>query len=425
MSAKQSDSTDWLPAQGAEALGSIAQGWKTRLITTSKGKPAACLENALVALRHAQEWQGVLHFNESSMQVTAKSEPPWDSRALPFIWRDDDDVRAAAWMQRQGIMVGQEVCGQAIQTIARERGFHPIRDYLASLTWDGIRRIDDWLTLYLGVDPTDYVRAVGAKWLIGAVARVYKPGCKNDSCLILEGPQGSLKSTALRTLADPWFTDDMPELGTKDSALQTRGVWIVELAELDAMSRAEVSKVKAFMSRATDRFRPPYGRHPIEAPRECVFAGTVNHDAYLRDETGGRRFWPVRCGKIDITDLGRDRDQLWAEARERFRAGERWWLDSTKLNEAAAVEQQERFDADAWQPIIELWIEGREDVTVEQILADCLKKQAKDWAQPDKSRVARSLKALKWERFQKRLDDGSRQWRYRKSPLSPLAGANR
>ncbi len=419
-------STNWLPDQAAEAPESIAQGWKTRLLTTLKGKAAACLENALVALRHAPEWHGVLHFNESSMQVTAKSEPPWDSRPVPFTWRDDDDVRAAAWMQRQGVMVGQEVCGQAIQTISRENGFHPIQDYLVSLRWDGIKRIDDWLTLYLGVDPKEYVRAVGAKWLIGVVARVFRPGCKNDTCPIFEGPQGSLKSMMLRTLAgDEFFTDDIAELGSKDSVMQTRGVWIIELAELDAMTKSEASRIKAFMSRQVDRIRLPYGRRVIAVPRECVFAGTVNHDAYLKDETGGRRFWPIRCAAINIDALRRDRDQLWAEARARFEAGETWWLDSPKLTVAAAAEQQDRYDEDPWQPLIEKWIDGHEYVTVEQILMSCLDKLTRDWTQTDKNRVARSLKALHWERYQKRTDDGTREWRYRKSPLSSHLGAKR
>ena len=426
MSTEPLASTNWLPEQAAEAPESIAQGWKTRLLTTSRGNAAACLENALVALTYAPEWRDVVHFNESSLQVIAKSEPPWDSRTLPFIWRDDDDVRAAAWMQRQGIMVGQEICGQAIQTIARESAFHPIKDYLESLAWDGIGRIDDWLTLYLGVDPKDYVRAVGAKWLIGAVARVYRPGCKNDTCPIFEGPQGSLKSMMLRTLAsDDFFTDDMAELGSKDSVLQTRGVWVIELAELDAMGKSESSRIKAFMSRQVDRIRLPYGRRVIEVPRECVFAGTVNHDAYLKDETGGRRFWPIRCGTIKIDDLRRDRNQLWAEARDRFNAGEHWWLDSPKLTAAAADEQQDRYDADPWQPLIEKWIDGREHVTVEQVLTNCLEKPARDWTQSDKNRIARSLKALHWERYQKRIENGGREWRYRKSPPSPPRGAKR
>ncbi len=124
------------------------------------------------------------------------------------------------------------------------------------------------------------------------------------------------------------------------------------------MGRPEASRTKAFMSRSTDRYRPPYGRHPVEVPRESVFAGTVNHDTYLKDETGGRRFWPVQCGTIRIEELRRDRDQLWAEAVARFRAGETWWIDSAELSATAAEEQQQRYDEDAWQPLIADWVQG-------------------------------------------------------------------
>jgi len=336
---------------------------------------------------------------------------------VPFPWRDEDDVRAAAWMQQQGIMVSKEIAAQAVQTVAREFPFHPIREYLTDLVWDKVPRINDWLTLYLSVDPSEYAAAVGSKWLIGAAARIFRPGCKNDTCLVLEGPQGLLKSTALRTLAQPWFTDEICDLGTKDAAMQVRGVWIIELAELDAMGRPEASRTKAFMSRSTDRYRPPYGRHLIEVPRESVFAGTVNHDAYLKDETGGRRFWPVRCGAIRIDELRRDRDQLWAEAVTRFRANESWWIDSAELSAAAAEEQRERYDEDAWQPLVEEWIQGYEHVTVEQILRKCLDKQHRDWSQGDKSRVGRCLRAIGWTRKRAPKDDqGHRAWRYCPGP---------
>jgi predicted P-loop ATPase len=170
------------------------------------------------------------------------------------------------------------------------------------------------------------------------------PGCKNDCALILEGPQGLKKSTALRVLGEPWFTDDIADIGSKDAQLQIRGAWIIEWSDLDAMSRVDISKVKAFMSRAIDRFRPPYGHRLVELPRESVFAGTTNSDSYLRDVTGARRFWPVRCGVIDIDSLKQDRDQLWAEAVVRFRDGASWWLEKQFLVEAAEMEQAERYE---------------------------------------------------------------------------------
>lgn len=413
--------SDWLgglesPVQPLNTTAEAAGEWRTRLIQNDRGIKA-CLENVLVALEWAAEWKDVLHFDESALRVVAKTAPPWDCRTVPFPWSDEDDVRSAAWMQRQGIMVSKEITGQAIQTVARVFPFHPIREYLNGLVWDGVPRINDWLTLYLSVDSSDYTRAIGAKWLIGAVARVFKPGCKNDTCLVLEGPQGAMKSTALRTLAVPWFTDEISDLGTKDSAMQVRGVWIIELAELDAMSRSEASRTKAFMSRSTDRFRPPYGRHLIEVPRESVFAGTVNHDIYLKDETGGRRFWPAKCGTIRIEDLRRDRDQLWAEAVVRFRAGDIWWIDSAEMNSTAAAEQQQRYDEDAWQALIEDWIQGRQQVTVEGVLGDCLSKPPKDWTQGDKARIGRCLLALGWTRKRGPKDEeGRRRWKYVPGP---------
>ena len=276
-----------------------------------------------------------------------------------------------------------------MQTVAREHSFHPIRDYLDSLKWDKIPRIADWLTLYLGVDPSDYARAVAEKWLIGAVARIYNPGCKVDTCLILEGSQGAFKSTALRELAgNDFFTDDIADLGSKDSVIQTRGVWIIELAELDSMSRPEASRVKAFMSRQVDHIRLPYDRRTSDVPRECIFAGTVNNDTYLKDETGGRRFWPIRVGKIDIDSLKRDRDQLPAEARDRFKSGANWWLDIPELVEAARDEQQARHEEDAWAEKISEFVSTRPTVRVDEILESCIEKPKKDWTRGDQQRIA-------------------------------------
>jgi predicted P-loop ATPase len=383
------------------------------LLVGKRGGALAVVANAITALRHAPEWQGVLHFNESSLATIVTLAPPFErAPPVPFPWADEHDVLAAAWLQHQGISVNKEIAGQAVQTVAREHAFHPIRDYLNSIKWDGIERIDYWLTLYLGADPSKYIEAVGARFLIGGVARVFRPGVKNDTCPILEGPQGALKSTALRTLAgNDFFTDDIAELGSKDSVMQTRGVWIIELSELDAMTRGEVSRVKAFMSRSVDRIRPPYGRRVIEAPRECVFAGTVNKDTYLKDETGNRRFWPIRCGVIRIVELERDRDQLWAEARERFCAGDPWWFESAALVELAAEEARARYEGDPWDEVIGEWISGRESVSIPEVLAQCLNKNRETWTQADQNRVARSLAAKGWIRRQRRTGD-QREWRY-------------
>jgi putative DNA primase/helicase len=155
----------------------------------------------------------------------------------------------------------------------------------------------------------------------------------------------------------------------------------------------------------------------IEVPRESVFAGTVNHEIYLKDETGGRRFWPVRCGTVKIEELRRDRDQLWAEAVACFKAGDKWWIESTELSTTAAEEQQQRYDEDPWQPLIANWADGREYVTVEQILRHCFEKLPKDWSQGDKARIGRCLHVMRWTRKRAPKDEtGHREWRYVPGP---------
>jgi predicted P-loop ATPase len=391
--------------------------WKESLLVTDRGTSRAVLANAITAFRLASEWNGVLGFNEFSMTTVTLTSPPWGPESVGSESTDHEDRLAADWLQHNGIYVSVEIAGLAVQTVARDRAFHPVRQKLDSLKWDGTPRIEGWLSLYLGAEPTDYVSAVGARWLISAVARIYDPGVKADCALILEGNQGLMKSTALKTLTEPWFIDEIADLGSKDAAMQTRGVWVIEIAELDSMSRADVSKIKGFISRTTDRFRPPYGKRLIESPRQCVFAGSVNHSTYLRDETGGRRFWPVAGTGILIEELARDRDQLWAEGVERYRAGERWWLDTDELVFAAEQEQADRYEGDAWDEAISSWIEDRDSVSISEVLTACLDKPKANWTQTDKNRVARCLRAAGWERY-KAGPRSERQWCYRRRRVS-------
>ena len=382
-----------------------------RFILNARGEARPLLANAIALLRASPEWKGVLANDEFSLRTVALRPAPWGAPQPGSPWTDQDDRLATEWIQHRDVHVPLEITGQAIQTIARERRFHPVRRYLESLHWDGIPRLENWLTVYLGAQSTPYARAVGACWLISAVARIHQPGCKADSCLILEGAQGIGKSRALKLLAGDWFTDEVPEPGTKDASVQLQGVWIVEFAELDALSRADAARTKAFMSRSTDRFRPPYAKRAIDAPRQCIFAGSSNQDAYLKDETGARRFWPVRCGAIDLTSMALDRDQLWAEAVVRFKRGDIWWLDSQELIVTASDEQSERYESDPWQSVVKTWITDRGSVSVCEVLLDCLGRSQALWTHQDKVRVARSLKALGWERYRDYRRD--MEWRYR------------
>lgn len=384
--------------------------WQRKLILSENGNPKALLANALTPFRDAPEWRGVLSRNEFSGYTFARKPTPWGFEGQIT---EQQDALATEWLQHHGIFVTCDVAARALETVAEEIKFHPVRTYLHGLLWDGVSRLDTWLITYAGTVNTAYAQAVGAKWLISAVARVHVPGVKADHVLILEGPQGRLKSSALRVLADPWFTDELGDLGTKDAALQLQGVWIVELAELESLARPEISRVKAFISRTTDRFRPPYGRRTGEFPRQCVLAGTVNEANYLRDATGGRRFWPVACGRIDLDGLKRDRDQLWAEAQRRYALGEKWWLDDEELITAAESEQAARYDSDPWEPVIVEWAETRGSFTIEQVLTGCIDKPKSQWVQADKNRIARCLKVNGWERYRQRSGNNL-EWRYRR-----------
>lgn len=348
----------------------------------------------------------MLAWDEFRLRVIILRQTPWGSQPGP--WTDRDGVLLAVWLQREGIEVRPDTVGPIVLAVAQERLQHVVRDYFDGLKWDGVARLDRWLTRYLGVEETPYSRAVGAKWLISGVARIIEPGCKVDTILVLEGKQGIGKSRAIKILAGDWFCDSMPDLHMKDAAIQLAGALIIEFAELDSLYRSEAGTIKAFLSRSTDRYRPPYGKNAIDAPRQVIFAGSVNESEYLKDSTGGRRFWPVKCGEVfDLAGLQADRDQLWAEAVARYKAGEKHWLDEPELVQAAADQQAERFDGDAWQERIEHWLilNAKASATTEQILEHCLDMKVKDWNHSAKIRIARCMAALGWEK--KQVRDGA------------------
>jgi predicted P-loop ATPase len=386
----------------------------------TNGGLKANLFNAIKVLRHAPEFHGVLGFDEFTGRAVARKKTTWGG---PGAWCDNDDRHACARIQAHGVDVSTDVAAQAVQTIALEHKFNPVREWLESLKWDGTLRLGTWLRDYLGVKDTLYARAVGQCWLISGVARIFKPGCKVDTCLILEGPQGIGKSRALKTMGGDYFTDEISDLGSKDAAMQVQGVWIVELSELDSMSKPEAGKIKAFMSRSVDRFRPAYGRRVEERLRQCIFAGTVNHQNYLKDETGGRRFWPVKCSVIDLEGLAANRDQLWAEAVNRLDSGEQWWLPK-ELEQDAADEAADRYEGDPWDDSLAKWTSclQSKDLSVSEALEHSIGMAKSQWKQTDRNRVARWLKSNGWERYCASAGTSSsgttcgrrvREWRYR------------
>jgi hypothetical protein len=279
---------------------------------------------------------------------------PWDksSDGYPKQWTDDDDMYLQAWFHRYELKPSMEIVKYSARLSALRNEFHPVLDYLNRLQWDGTKRLDQLFIRYFNAANVEFARIVGAKFLIGMVARAYNPGCKRDEMIVLEGDQGIRKSTALNIIAtDEYFSDSLPNLHDKDAAHHLQGRWLVEIGELAAMRRSEVEDVKRFVSTRIDKFRPAYGHHIVESPRTAIFTATTNDDRYLKDTTGARRYWPIKCGAIDTDGLRRDRDQLFAEAVQRYRANERYWLVDQEET-LAAIETAERREIDPWQDIV-------------------------------------------------------------------------
>jgi Virulence-associated protein E len=265
---------------------------------------------------------------------------------------------AELWLtvdQRCGFRPTKDFFFDVVIDAARASAFHPVRDYLDSLRWDGVRRLDRWLVTYTGAEDSEYVRAVGRLVLIAAVRRVREPGVKFDEMTVIEGGQGTDKSSAREVLAvEPdWFSDSLPLNADDKKVIETlAGRWIVEAAELKGMRKGDIEHLKAFLSRPIDRARMSYGRLVTEVPRQCVIIRTTNSERYLRDATGNRRFWPVRVERFNLAELRHDRDQLWAEAAQAEVTGEGIRLDPA-LYPAAAEEQEERRIEDPWIGIID------------------------------------------------------------------------
>ena len=337
---KNGDVTDWLADHSKDDLLAVVESAEDRgagsragdggasatrpgpgdFTLNENGVPFKTLRNARVAIDRL----GVaLRYNEFAARYLIDGLPGFgpvlDDAAL---------TRMRLVMEEHwGLIFGKDRWFDIATDEARHNTFHPVRSYLDARQreWDGKARLDTWLTAYGGAEDSEYVRAVSAIALIAAVRRVRSPGCKFDEMAVLESEQGTNKSSALAILAinEEWFTDDCPlNADSKVLIEQLTGRWIIEMGELKGMRRGEVEHVKSMLSRRVDKARLAYGRMPVEQPRQCVFFGTTNDSAYLRDMTGNRRFWPVTVERFDLKALRHDRDQLWAEAAAREASGE-------------------------------------------------------------------------------------------------------
>lgn len=287
----------------------------------------------------------------------------------------------------------------AIDFVAWQRRRHCVQDMLASFVWDDEPRIDRWLIDYLGAvpsesQPLDYLLAAGRNTLLSLVARVAQPGCQVDTMLVLEGPQGVGKTTALRILGGDYYRVALESMTHKDFLQALRGAWLMEIAELSSTTKADVDRIKVIVSTPNDPYRPTYGAFTLTYPRQCIFVGTTNRDDYLMDETGGRRFFPVRVGSINLDALAADRAQLLAEAHVRMAGGEPWHLMPATTGHV----QAHRHVLDAWTATVTDYIVGKSDVTITEVLKDSLKFQESMISDREAKRVGRILRSLGWER---------------------------
>ena len=322
--------TNWMysldRSQSKDGLGSI--------------KPS--LYNAEIIFKNAVG-EDMVTYDAFTMRESYGVHTPWGGRPGDTI-DDSELVKMKLWLaQDYGTEPNVNTVNEAVDVIGKQNAYHPVREYLDSLDWDGTPRIDTWMRDLLGVDmPEPYLSEVSRKFLIAAVARIMDPGVKFDHMVVFQGKQGLGKSSIGSILATPkWFSDNLSkDLSDKDAALGLVGIWITEMAELSSMRKNEVEVVKAFITRQIDKFRPPYGRRTIEAPRQNIFFGTTNADEFLTDNTGNRRFWPVKVESVNFEGLHKWRDQLWAEAVYKYYiVGEQLYLSKEAEKQVAELHE--------------------------------------------------------------------------------------
>jgi putative DNA primase/helicase len=374
------------------------------------GLPLPILKNAALVFKHDPALKDVVFFDQFHQRLMTGT-PARE-------WADVDDIKLVLYFQDSiGLSkISREVVSQAVILCAHQNARNCVRDWLEGLTWDKEPRIDHFFEDHFGAAGTDYTRAASRNFWLSLVARVFRPGCQVDTMVVLEGGQGIGKSRALRIIGGPWFTEQHESVTNQKAFSEVlQGKLIVEIGEMDSFSRAEVTRVKQIISAPHDRFRKAYGRHAEDHPRQCVFVGTTNRDDWNRDETGARRFWPIRCnGEIDTSAIQEHREQFFAEAVELFKLGKYWWEMPA---EATRTEQEKRYVEPAWVPPIKQyiaykrviegdtgqwkWIERHEplqEVTIADLLEHALDLPKGQWVKANEMRVAECLRFLGWQK---------------------------
>lgn len=387
------------------------------------GRPVSHVGNVALVLATDSRCTGLLEFDNFRGDVSLRGPLPCPPELTPAVkpteLTKEVCTRFAAWLLREyDLDVRAPHVAEAAVAVAAQHPRHEVHDWLAGLTWDGTSRVDELFVRYFGAADTAYHRGIASCFMLSAVARVFEPGCQHDYLPVLEGPQGSRKSSGLRALFGPnYYSDTSIDLGSKDAFEVLRGLWCQCLDEIDAYERQHVARIKNYVSSRKDRYRPSYGEKARDFPRQIVFAATTNADVYFKDQTGNRRFWPVKTTSVDVEAIEADRCQLWAEAVVRYHADERRY-PSADLERDAHDAQDARRMGDPWTDIVRAWtaapsLSGVRPIdtpfTVGDVLVRALEKEPCDLTRADEMRVGDVLRELGFVR-QRRMKTGERSY---------------
>lgn len=313
--------------------------WLEDLEYNGQGKLRNTINNFSLIIENEPLLKDRIAYNEFSNRANVVEQLPWRAKGNLQDWTDTDDSGLRCFIEKYYKIASTAKCSDALALSFAKHRFHPIKDYLNSLEWDGEKRVDTLFIDYLGAEDSTYVRTVTRKVLVAAVARVFNPGCKFDNMLILSGKQGVGKSTIIKKLGKDWYSDSLSTVSGKDAYEQLQGIWILEMAEMMATKKADIEATKHFLSKQEDIYRVAYGKRTDRFPRQCIFIGTSNEHEFLRDKTGNRRFWPVDIyehePRLDVfKDLDYEIDQIWSEALELFKNKESLYLSADEEKEA-------------------------------------------------------------------------------------------
>lgn len=387
------------------------------IATSANGSPICNVDNALRVIEGRKEFAGLVWFDEFHKRYMTRFDfNTWQPGPVRE-WSDVDELNLTGFMQRQlGIRrMSDDMVHKAAVIYSHQHMRNEPRDWMNKLKWDGKPRIETFFTRSFGVIDSEYAQAASKNFWIGMAARIYRPGCQLDNMVVLEGPQGIGKTKALRAIGGPWYTEAKEAVTSSDFFMVLHGRLLVEIAELDSFNRAEVTRIKQVVTCSVDRYRSPYARSAADHPRMSIFVGTTNETNYLRDHTGARRFWPIRCHEIDLALIDAEREQLYAEAVARFKKGETWHVMPAGLT---AAEQEERRAVDEWENIVSVHLSERTQTSMREV-ADYLKIDMAKLDMVVQKRIATVLRTLGWERKQVKLAGGGtlRVWQSQDVPF--------